>query len=229
MNIYAISDLHLSGASPKPMHIFGENWENHWDKIKTDWHGKVTPDDLVLIPGDLSWAMHAEDAKSDIDAVCEMPGRKVILRGNHDYWWGAVSRVRAMLFNETYAIQNDSVVFGNVCVAGTRGWICSNDKNASPEDEKIYLRELGRMRLSLESAKKKDARETIVMMHYPPFNENKDKSGFTDLFFEFGIQTVIYGHLHDAAAKRSFNGELNGVFYSNVSCDFLDFQLKRLR
>ena len=229
MKIFAISDLHLSGAQPKPMDIFGKNWGNHWEKIKDDWHSKVSNDDLVLIPGDISWAMHAKDARLDTDEICEMPGSKIMLRGNHDYWWGSVSKVREMLFNNTYVIQNDSVVIDSFCIAGTRGWVCPNEKGFLPDDEKIYLREVGRLKLSLEHAKAKNADEIIVMMHYPPFNELREPNGFTDLIKDFGIKTVIYGHLHDLSAMRSFNGEMDGVSYQNVSCDFLDFKLQRIR
>ena len=229
MAIFAISDLHLSGAQPKPMNIFGDNWENHWDKIKIDWHEKVTQDDIVMVPGDLSWAMHMSDAKIDIDSICEMPGKKIILRGNHDYWWSSISRVRNMLHNETYAIQNDCVVIDHYCFAGTRGWVCPNDRGVLPEDQKIYLREVGRLKLSLEQAVKQDAEEIIVMLHYPPFNENQEPSGFTELIEAHNIKTVVYGHLHDASARRSFNGEINGTKYLNVSCDFLDFKLIKIR
>ncbi len=228
MNVYAISDLHLSGAQPKPMNIFGDNWDDHWDKIMEDWREKVEPEDVVLIPGDISWAMRMEEAKIDTDEICEMPGKKIMLRGNHDYWWSSISRVRAILYNETYVIQNDSLNFGDVWFAGTRGWVCPNEKEFLPDDEKIYLREVGRLKISLESMKRTDDDCVVVMMHYPPFNEMKEPNGFTELLETFGIKTVIYGHLHDIAAMRSFNGELNGITYHNVSCDYLDFKLKRI-
>ena len=122
MNIYAIGDLHLSGASPKPMDIFGDHWADHWVKIKENWHSLVKADDIVLIPGDLSWAMRPEEAATDISEICALPGRKVLIKGNHDYWWGSIVKVRSMLTNYTYALQNDSIVFDDFVIAGTRGW-----------------------------------------------------------------------------------------------------------
>ena len=210
------------------MNVFGSNWDDHWDRIREDWLQKVNNNDVVLIPGDISWAMHMNDAKIDLDEICELPGKKVILRGNHDYWWSSISRVRSMLFNHTYALQNDSIQFDGVWIAGTRGWVCPNEKEFSPDDEKIFTREVGRLKISLDSMKRNSNDRTIVMMHYPPFNELREPSDFTKLFKAYDIKTVIYGHLHDLSAMRSFNGELDGVRYFNVSCDFLDFKLKQM-
>jgi len=229
MHIYAISDLHLSGFKPKPMNIFGENWEDHWKKIKADWHERVSGEDLVLIPGDISWAMKLSEAKQDLDEICEMPGKKLLLRGNHDYWWSSISRLREILYNDTFVLQNDAFEFEDVSIAGTRGWICPNEREFRPEDEKIYLREVERLRLSLIKVRPREDKDIIVMMHFPPFNENREDNGFTELFEKFGVPKVLYGHLHDASAQNSFNGIHNGIEYQNVSCDFLDFKLLKVR
>ena len=228
MDVYAISDLHLSGFSPKPMDVFGDNWKDHWTKIRVDWHKRVHENDLVLIPGDISWAMRLSEALIDLKQIEELPGSKVILKGNHDYWWSSLSRLTSELKDNTYVLQNNAFEFEDISVAGTRGWTCPSDREFKAEDERIYLREVERLKLSLEKVKPREDKKIIVMMHYPPFNEKRDSTGFTELFEKFGVDTVLYGHLHDASAFMSFNGIHNGVLYQNVSCDFLDFKLKKI-
>ncbi len=224
--IYAISDLHLSFLVNKPMDMFGVNWKNHYKKIKEDWNLKVKSDDLVLIPGDVSWAMDLEDASLDFDFISKLPGEKIFVKGNHDYWWNSLSKLNNKYSNSNFIfLQNTSVLYNNISICGTRGWLCPNDINYTKEDEKIYNRELIRLESSL---KKKDIRseEIIVMMHYPPMNENKEESGFVKLFYKYNVNTVIYGHLH---GKDSFInapiGNINGINYKLVSADYLDFKL----
>ncbi len=228
MQVYAISDLHLSGFKPKPMDIFGENWKDHWTKIRVDWHKRVREEDLVLIPGDISWAMRLSEAMIDLKQIEELPGSKIILKGNHDYWWSSLSRLISELKPNTYVLQNNAFDFEELSVAGTRGWTCPSDREFKPEDEKIYLREVERLKLSLEKVKPREDKKIIAMMHYPPFNEKREPTGFTELFERYGVETVIYGHLHDASASQSFNGVHNGILYQNVSCDFLNFKLKEI-
>ena len=161
MNIYAIGDLHLSGQSPKPMDIFGDHWTDHWPRIKESWQQAVSGDDVVLIPGDISWAMRLEEARCDLDAIGALPGRKIIMRGNHDYWWGSLSQVQSLLPPLMYALQNNSFVFEDCVIGGTRGWLCpGNHYFSAPSDEKIYLREAGRLELSLAHARKTGAART---------------------------------------------------------------------
>ena len=228
MQVYAISDLHLSGFKPKPMDIFGENWKDHWMKIRVDWHKCVREEDLVLIPGDISWAMRLSEAMIDLKQIEELPGSKIILKGNHDYWWSSLSRLISELKPNTYVLQNNAFDFKELSVAGTRGWTCPSDREFKPEDKKIYLREVERLKLSLEKVKPREDKKIIAMMHYPPFNEKREPTGFTELFEKYGVDTVIYGHLHDASAYQSFNGVHNGILYQNVSCDFLNFKLKEI-
>ena len=229
MKIFAISDLHLSLFKPKSMDIFGEHWQDHWEKIQKDWRKKVTAADIVLLPGDLSWAMTLEEAKPDIAAICAMPGKKILMRGNHDFWWGSLNKVNSLLNDTAFALQNNAYAFGDVVIAGTRGWLCPNERNFSEEDEKIYRREIHRLKLSLNAARKKDGKKPIiVMMHYPPFNEDLDPSGFTELFNEYGVVKVIYGHLHAHSLNKAFEGNMGGVTYILVSCDHLNFQLKHI-
>ena len=149
MLVYAISDLHLPGGNSKPMNVFGSQWDDHFERIRADWTSRVTDDDLVLLPGDLSWAMKLEDAREDIQSVASLPGRKVIIRGNHDYWWASISRVRDALPEGMYALQNDAVRVSGITLCGTRGWILPCD-TSDAEDERICRRELMRLEMSLE-------------------------------------------------------------------------------
>ena len=142
MRLYAIGDLHLSGSQNKTMDKFGEKWHNHWQIIKENWISMIDEDDYVLIPGDISWALKLEDAADDIKDISSLPGRKILLRGNHDYWWSSYNKVKSLLSDDIFALQNNSFVIGDTAICGTRGWLCPNEKNFSKEDEKIYNREL---------------------------------------------------------------------------------------
>ena len=230
MNVYAIGDLHLSGFTPKPMDIFGEHWDGHWDKIKHSWNSVVRPDDVVLIPGDISWAMRLDEAKVDLDEVCAMPGTKLIIKGNHDYWWGSLSQVEALLSNNTFVLQNNSRRFGDVVFAGSRGWTTPGSKQYDPAtDEKLYLREAGRLELSLKHARKAapDAR-LVCMMHFPPADSSGSPTRFTELFEQYGVTDVIYGHLHAASIRGALSGVVRGVCYTLASCDATEFKLVKI-
>ena len=151
--IWALADLHLSGQSNKPMDIFGSEWEDHPDRIMQGWKENVRDDDLIIVPGDISWAMHLEDAACDLDWLASLPGRKVLVRGNHDFWWKSISKVRDILPSGIRAIQNDHFFYQGWAICGTRGWICPGDSRFDHErDQKIYLREIQRLELSLKSA-----------------------------------------------------------------------------
>ena len=221
MKIFALGDIHLSQSVDKPMDVFGKKWDNHFERIRDAWQGTVADEDIVLVPGDISWAMSLKDAAADLEALGGLNGYKLIMRGNHDYWWSSLSKVRAMLPDKTFALQNDSFTMGGVSFAGSRGWVCPGSAGFSEaEDRRIYERELVRLELSLSRAKGKPL---IGMLHYPPFNEKRAPSGFTNLFERFGAAQVIYGHLHDKACKNAFEGERNGVVYTLCSADHLDF------
>lgn len=234
--IFAISDLHLPGGALKPMDVFGAHWTGHFERISEDWRSRVAPDDLVLLPGDTSWAMRIEDAQGDLDAIGALPGRKVILRGNHDYWWGSISRVRAALPEGMYALQNDAIAFEDAIVCGTRGWTVPGSASFETEDARIYQREVGRLRMSLQSAQKllEAAIETgtsprlIAMLHYPPFAERGKASEVTAMLSGYGVEDAVYGHLHGPGLAAAFNGELDGVRYHMASCDGVDFRLIEL-
>ncbi len=221
MKVFAISDLHLSINNPKPMDIFGPVWDNYLEDIEKDWAEKVSDDDLVLLAGDLSWAMKLEDAKSDIDYVAKLKGNKVIIRGNHDYLWGTISGVRNNLGPNFYAVQNDSIKIGDYIICGSRGWTVPEIRELGQEDKKIYDRELIRLEMSLKSAKEKqqNGEKIICMIHFPPFNTKREDTGFTQLFEKYGITTVVYGHLHGNFPKSDLVVEKNGVTYYLTSCD----------
>lgn len=220
MKIFAISDLHLSFSSDKPMDIFGDSWTDYWKEIKTDWESKVSDDDIVLIAGDISWAMSLENAAIDFAEIAKLKGKKVILKGNHDYWWSSYSKVLSVIPKNFYAIQNNAVRIGNYIFCGTRGWIIPNE-TSSAEDKKIYDREVQRLCLSLTDmkAKKRDGDTVVGLIHYPPFNVKFDASGFTETFEKFGIEKVIYGHLHGKNCRAKAEVYKNGVSYILTSCD----------
>lgn len=225
MKVFAISDLHLATNTDKPMDIFGESWQSHFERIKTDWQNKVSDEDLVLIAGDISWAMKLEDAKADLEEIGKLSGKKVIIRGNHDYWWTSLAKVRKALPASVYSIQNDALKFEDIIVCGTRGWTVS--EKATEEEKKYIDRELIRLELSIKAAKKlKQNNEKIVlMMHYPPFNAKFQDSPFTEKIAQHGIKTVIYGHLHGGNGRFAPIVNKGDTDYFLTSCDMLDNKL----
>ena len=181
MRLFAIADPHLSRVDPKPMDIFGPGWGGHPGAFFDGWRRVVREDDLVLVPGDLSWAMRLDDALSDLRDIAALPGTKVILRGNHDYWWPSIGRLRAALPPTLLALQNDALRVGDVVVAGTRGWTCPGGREYDEHDERIYRRELERLDLSLRRARTllREGDRSVIMLHYPPTNPRLEPSGFT--------------------------------------------------
>jgi len=225
MNIYAIGDLHLPGGQEKPMDIFDSAWENHPEIIARNWRETVEEDDLVLMPGDLSWAMKLEEAAEDLAYLGRLPGRIVLIRGNHDYWWGPIGRVRRALPPNVQAIQNDHVPLGERgAICGSRGWVLPGSPGFSEDDERIYRREVERLTLSLESARKAGRVPSIVMLHYPPLAARARPTEFTRLLEEYGAALCVYGHLHGREAhERAVQGSVRGVEYVLASCDAIGF------
>jgi predicted phosphohydrolase len=223
MKILAIADLHLSSSSNKPMDIFGERWSNHMEVLFKNWVKIVDDQDVVLIPGDISWGMRLDEAKADLDRLEKLPGQKICIRGNHDYWWDRPGKLNK-LYERLYFLQNKAYCIGRIGICGSRGWTCPNDLTEHEEDEKILSRELIRMRLSLEDALNKNAKQIIVMMHYPPTYSEDKTSPFTVLFQKYPVSHVIYGHLHDAASWRgALQGMHTGIRYQLVAADYLGF------
>ena len=230
MKIFAISDLHLSTSTNKPMDIFGGQWVNYMEKIRADWQEKVTDDDIVLIGGDISWAMSIEDAKKDIETLTDLKGKKVFIKGNHDYWWSGIGKVRDMLPENFFALQNDSIKFGNVVICGSRCWSVPGAPDFDEKDRKIYLRETERLKLSLIDANKirEDGDKLIALIHYPPFNVYREDTLFTEIFENNKVDSVIYGHLHGKNVRADKLVVKNGIKYYLTSCDKVDNKLTEI-
>lgn len=231
MKLYAIADLHMDGGAGKPMDVFGSNWENHVERIFAAWRESVTEDDVVLVPGDISWAMRFEDALSGLNALSELPGLKILLRGNHDYWWGSLTRMRETLPKCVKLIQNDALETDGIVVCGSRGWLLPSDKDFKAADRKIYERELLRLEMSLTAAERlnEGSKPIVCMLHFPPLHSDGAPTGFSELLKKHGVKKCVYGHLHGAAAwDIGFTGVLDGVDYELVSADYLGFTPKNI-
>lgn len=222
MGLYAISDLHLALSSDKPMDIFGKQWYKHDEKIKENWLKSIGENDTVLIAGDISWSMKMEEGIKDLEWVHNLPGKKVLVKGNHDYWWSSITKLNK-LYDDMFFIQNNFFSYEDYAVCGTRGWILPSSENFTIHDEKIYAREVIRLKLSLDEAYKAGYRKFIVITHYPASNENMEDTEFTKIFERYSVDIVIYGHLHGPVLKNIKNYNKNGVSYIMTSCDFIDF------
>ena len=228
MAIFAIGDLHLSFGEDKPMDIFGDQWALHYEKVKMDWLMRVTDEDVVILPGDTSWAMSFERAKVDLEWIDALPGRKIIFKGNHDYWWSSLSKMEGQYKTLTF-VHNTFAVVGDLAICGTRGWTCPNTTKFDVDDDKIYRREGIRLETSLKQAVDKGYKNIIGVLHYPPTNDLLEPSIFTKLMSQYGVQNVIYGHVHGKAFyKMALQGLYEGVKYQLTSCDYLDFKLYEL-
>jgi predicted phosphohydrolase len=227
MALFAISDLHLSLSGDKPMDIFSDQWKDHDQRIRENWLKKISPEDTVLLAGDLSWSMTMDSGREELDFIAALPGKKMMIKGNHDYWWGSITKLNKM-HPEMNFIQNNFFPYGEYAICGTRGWVLPGSVLFKPEDEKIYKREILRLRLSLDTAKKAGFTKFIVMIHYPPVNETFQDSAFTDIFEEYGVEKVIYGHLHGKSLQRVMTGYRRGVEYILTSCDYIDFDPIRI-
>jgi predicted phosphohydrolase len=226
MKIWGISDLHLSFASDKPMDIFGEHWHNHAQQMAEHWDKLITQEDIVLCPGDLSWAMKLEEARLDLEWIAQRPGLKILVKGNHDLWWNAIGKVRSAVGPSCVALQNDAYDSGDFVIAGSRCWSAPGSFDYTEHDEKIYLRELERLKMSLEVATKlADKRPIIAAIHYPPFTIKQENTKFADLLEQYNVRICVYGHLHGQKSfKYAFEGERNGILYMLLSCDYLNFK-----
>lgn len=230
MAIYAISDLHLSLGIGKQMDIFGDNWVKHEEKVRKNWLNKVRDEDLVLLPGDFSWAMYLEETLKDFEFINNLPGKKLLLKGNHDYWWTTLTKIRKFLeennFKNIDFLYNNSYFFENKIIAGTRGW---SEQEETPE--KIIKRENIRLKLSLKDGVEKYGadKEVIVCMHYPPFNSyDETEFNFIKTMKEFNVKKCIYGHIHGESQKEAKQGVIDGLDIKMVSSDYLNFDLLKI-
>ncbi len=225
MKIFALSDLHLALSVDKPMDIFGAHWDGHVERMAAAWDRLVGDEDWVLCPGDLSWAMNMEQAAADLAWIGARRGRKVLGRGNHDYWWSAISKVRKALPEGCFALQNDALDLGPAVVAGTRLWSLPGSPEFGPHDDKIFQREQQRLSLALQAAQKlaRGTKPLIAAVHYPP-RTVEEESAFSRLLAEHKVDLCIYGHLHGEASHRgAVQGDVDAVRYRLVASDFLHF------
>ncbi len=227
MRLFAIGDLHMPGGEDKPMDVFGSQWDRHFFRISEAWRQEVSEEDTVLIPGDISWAMQLEHAIPDLREIAMLPGKKILCKGNHEYWWSSISRLRAILPENMTALQYDAVDAGPCVICGTRGWNYPTKGNVlSPEDHKIFRREILRLEMALDSAEKIGKEKPIlVMMHFPPRMREDPDTPFTRILeARKNVAAVVYGHLHGEAFAAGFSGICRGIRYYPVSCDGIGFR-----
>lgn len=222
MALFAISDLHLDASGGKPMDVFGADWFQHDTRIRKNWTDKICDEDTVIISGDISWAMHMTDGLDDLEWIHGLPGRKILVKGNHDYWWTGIKKLNG-LYPDMDFIQNNFFTYGDYALCGTRGWNCPQSENFTPHDEKIYKREALRLKNSLDAARKAGYEKIIVSMHYPPIGEKFMSSEFTHIFEEYAVEKVIYGHIHGEAISKAVVGKIDNVEYILTSADYLKF------
>ena len=223
MALFAIADLHLSLGSDKPMDVF-EGWDGYVARLEKNWRGAVTENDTVVVAGDISWAMKLEEAVTDFAFIHSLPGKKLILKGNHDYWWTTKRKIDAFLaengFTSIQIVHNNAYRVGTIGVCGTRGWLYNAE---SGEDQKIVRREAGRLNASIDDALRQGA-EPVVFLHYPPVYDGEECREILDILVNRGIKQCYFGHIHGSqAAKRAVQGEYCGVRLHLISCDYLGF------
>ncbi len=236
MSIYVMGDLHLPFGVNKPMDVFGDGWQGYTEKIKEDWNKKVKNEDIVILAGDFSWATYLEDTYKDFEYLCALPGKKIMLKGNHDYWWTTIKSMKKYLeennFNNIDFIYNNSFLIEDKIIVGTRGWALLDTENS----RKMVKREAARLELSLKSAIEKygEQKEIICIMHYPPVlatymkNEYTYNSEFLDVMKKYNVKRCYYGHLHGASHKDAIEGNVEGINLKLISGDYLNFKLEKI-
>lgn len=227
MSLFTIGDLHLSFSCNKPMDIFG-GWKDYVKRVEQNWQETVSPDDTVVIVGDISWAMKIEDAKADFDFINKLNGTKIILKGNHDYWFETKTKVDNFLlqneFNTIKILFNNAYEYDNISICGTRGWV--NEKGEQI-DKKVLNREAGRLRLSLEAGKKL-GKPPIAFLHYPPVFHTNECKEIIDVLNEYGVRKCYYGHIHGAGHQYAIDGNYKGINYRLVACDYTQFRVVKV-
>lgn len=222
MSLFALGDLHLSLCGDKPMDIF-DGWDGYVNKLRENWQKIVKREDTVVLAGDLSWAGDLDGFLCDARFIDALPGRKLVIKGNHDYWWTTMKKMNAFIerngLTSLRIVHNCAVEVGDVCVCGTRGWFFDESAGA---DKKILLREAGRLEASL-AAGAKTGKEPVVFLHFPPIYGSFECTELLGLLKKYGVRRCYYGHLHGKAAGRAVVGEYGGIFYRLVSCDAVGF------
>lgn len=226
MSLYAIGDFHLSFSVDKPMDKFGHVWKNHEKKIEKNWHKKITENDTVVITGDHSWGRNIEESQQDLEFIMDLPGRKILLRGNHDMFWDVkkTNRLNEQFAGQLEFLQNNFYAYKNFALVGTKGY-CYEGLDTYEHFEKIRKRELERLKVSLDCARAAGFDKYVMFLHYPPTSIGEMASPFTLMAEEYGVSKVIYSHCHGKARyDDSFKGYVNGIEYKLVSGDYLNFK-----
>jgi predicted phosphohydrolase len=223
--LFALADLHLSLSGEKPMDVFGELWRDHAEQMATHWDRSVSSEDTVLLPGDLSWARKLADAAVDLEWIGSRPGRKLLLKGNHDSWWSGIGTLRSVLPEGCEALHNDSHRVGEWVVVGARGWLSPDDPSATEQDHAIFRRELERLRLSILDADRRFGRELprAAMLHYPPWVEGYEPTAVVEMIRKAGVRECVYGHLHGEDHRLAIIGEREGIRFHFVASDAVGF------
>ena len=227
MALYALGDLHLSLGTNKPMDIFGDKWQNYVEKLRRGFE-PLTENDVTVLCGDLSWGMSLQQSLADFRFIHQLPGKKILLKGNHDYWWETASKMQRF-FDENgltslEILHNNCLFYGDLALCGTRGWFYELD-NAGTHNEKMLAREAGRLETSLQAA---GDREELCFLHYPPIYQGYECPEILRLLKEYGAKACYYGHLHGASHRRAIEGTRNGTLFSLVAGDFLGFVPKKI-
>ncbi len=223
IRIFAIADLHLSFGVAKPMSVFGGAWEHHTDRLTASWKRAVGAQDTVLIAGDISWAMREEEVRPDMQFIAELPGRKILLKGNHDYWWSTRKKVMELAGSSCEVLQNNALLLPQAAIVGARGWNLPSSPQFTADDQRICAREVERLRLSLDEGLRSGL-PMIAMMHYPPLYDAEERTAFTELLESYGVRLCVYGHLHGAAHRARVEGLVRGIRYHLVAADYLQFE-----
>lgn len=223
MALYAIGDLHLCLGAPKPMDVFGGAWEGYMDKLETGM-SCIGPEDTTVLLGDLSWALSLDEATADFAWIDKIPGKKIILKGNHDYWWSTAAKFYNFCqqngFSNQLILNNNCYEYGEYAICGTRGWFFEEERSGE-HDEKVFKRELIRLEASLQAA---GEREKLVFLHYPPRYKGYTCDEILALFAKYEVKHCFYGHLHGASHGLAMEGQWDGVEYHLVAADKLNFR-----
>ena len=229
MSLFALADTHLSFGTDKPMDVF-HGWQDYEKRLEENWRKVVKEDDTVVIAGDISWAMKLEDSAADFAFLDSLPGRKIISKGNHDFWWNTKSKMDAFFkqngFETLSVLYNNAYAAKSAAVCGTRGWFFDSSKT---EDKKVLSREVGRLKTSIDEAKKTGL-EPVVFLHYPPvYADGMQCDEIMAVLCDNGVRSCYYGHLHGASCRFAVNSEINGIHFSLISADFLKFCPKLIK
>ena len=227
MALWTIGDLHLCLGADKPMDVFGGNWQGYMQKLERNLSA-ISPEDTVVLLGDLSWALGIEQAKEDFAFIDRIPGRKIIIKGNHDYWWTTAAKFNRFCeengFSDLFVLNNNCFFYGETALCGTRGWFYEEEKEGT-HDEKIFRRELGRLETSLKAA---GEREKLCFLHYPPKYKGYECPEILELLQNYGVTRCFYGHLHADSHRLAVEGVRDGIEYRLVSADYVDFMPQRI-